>query len=281
MAKPWKDAFVVVTGASSGIGRELACQMAADAKGLALVARRKERLEELADELRAKHPKLEVHVRATDLTNLTECGAMIDEVTEAFGRIDVLVNNAGFGDIGAFDHADWAKLNRMIQLNVTALTYLSHRVFPSMVSMGRGGILNISSGFGLEVLPSFAAYVGTKHYVTGLTEGMHMEASRLGVTVTQVCPGPVATEFEDVAGNFTGRPPPALIEISAAKCARQSLSGFARGRAIVIPGFINRLVMWSGVLTPRWFKRLLYRPVAGWLRNKQLQNQQLGSGRGA
>ena len=270
MAKPWKDSVVVVTGASSGIGRELARQMAPEAKAMALVARRAARLEALAAELRSAHPRLEVLVRPTDLTDLGECGAMLDDVVAAHGRVGVLVNNAGFGDVGAFDKAGWEKLERMIALNVTALTYLAHRVYPSMVSMGGGGILNISSGFGLEFLPSFATYVGTKHYVSGLSECLRSEAQRLGVTVTQVCPGPVDTEFEAVTGNFTGDSPPSLIRIDAATCARSALRGFARGRAMVVPGFVHRLLIWSGALTPRWFKRLIFRPIAAWFRKREL-----------
>ncbi|MCB9596712.1 MAG: SDR family oxidoreductase [Sandaracinaceae bacterium] len=270
MASPWKDAVVVVTGASSGIGLELARHMAPEAKALALVARRRERLEDLAVELREKHPRLEVMVRPTDLADLAQCGAMIDDVTARLGRIGVLVNNAGFGDMGVFDRADWDKIHSMIQVNVTALTYLSQRVFPEMVAMGHGGILNISSGFGLEFLPSFAAYVATKHYVTGLSESLHCEGRPLGVTVTQVCPGPVDTEFEGVLGNKAGRPPPSIAQISAAKCARQALRGFARRRALVIPGFFMKLTMWSGAWSPRWLKRLIYLPVASWFRRRQL-----------
>lgn len=271
--KPWSDAVVVVTGASSGIGRELARQMAPDAKAIALVARRRERLEELAGELKEAHPSLAVHVRATDLTDLADCDAMLDEVFEALGPIDVLVNNAGFGDVGAFDLADWDKLHRMITLNVTALTFLARRVYPAMIERRRGGILNISSGFGLQFMPSFAAYAGTKHYVSGFTESLHVEAKRLGVTVTQVCPGPVETEFEDVAENPVGQSPPALVRLTAAQCARASLRGFARRRAMVIPGLVIRIVMFLGAWTPRWFLRLIYGPAAGWLRRRELASK--------
>lgn len=269
MRAPWDDAIVVVTGASSGIGLELARQMAPTARGLALVARREERLEELAKELKEARPTLEVYVRATDLTDLADAGAMLDDVTEALGPIDVLVNNAGFGDMSPFDRAEWDKLHRMIQLNVTALTYLSHRVYPGMVERKRGGILNVSSGFGLETMPMFSTYVGTKHFVTGLSECVHVEAAGLGVTITQSCPGPVATEFDQVAG-ASGDDVPSLFRISAAHCARDSLRGFAKGRAIVVPGLVMKLMMLSGAMTPRWLKRLLNRLLAGPMRARQL-----------
>jgi short-subunit dehydrogenase len=234
-----------------------------------LVARRKERLEELAKELTELH-SLEVFVRATDLTDLADCGAMIDEATEKLGSIDVLVNNAGFGDMGAFDLADWAKIERMIQVDVVALTYLTHRVYPGMVERKRGGILNISSGFGLQFLPGFAAYVGSKHFVTGFTDSLHVEARAFGITVTQVCPGPVKTEFDEVAGNFTGTDVPSVVRITASHCARSALAGFARGRALVVPGFVMKLLMFLGAYSPRWFRRLFHRPAAAWLRRREL-----------
>jgi short-subunit dehydrogenase len=240
---------------------------------MALVARRRERLEELAQELRESNPGLQVHVRPTDLTDLDDTSTMIDEVVEALGPVDVLVNNAGLGDVGALDLADWEKLHRMVTLNITALTFLTHRLYPPMLQRRRGGVLNVSSGFGLAFMPSFATYVGTKHFVTGFTESLHIEAATLGVTVTQACPGPVNTEFEEVAGNFTGHPPPSFLTISADRCAREVLMGFARGRALVIPSLVIRTALFLGARTPRWLLRLFYRPAARWMRARQLAAQ--------
>jgi uncharacterized protein len=270
MGAPWENAVVVVTGASSGIGLELARQMAERARAIALVARRVERLEELATELRGKYTSLTVYVRRTDLTDLEDAGAMVSDVESELGPIDVLVNNAGFGDIGLFDLAPWDKLARMIQLNVASLTFLTHRVIGGMVERRKGGILNISSGFGLQFMPGFAAYVGTKHYVSGFTESLAIEAKAYGVTVTQVCPGPVDTEFEAVAENPTGQEAPAIVRIDAATCARSSLRAFRRGRALVVPGLVMKLVMAYAAWVPRWMMRLFYRPASGWLRRRQL-----------
>ncbi|HEY8427431.1 MAG TPA: SDR family oxidoreductase [Sandaracinaceae bacterium] len=270
MAAPYDGAVVVVTGASSGIGLELARQMAPRAKAIALVARREERLDALAKELRERYPSCRVLVHKADLCDLDQAAAMIDAVEAELGPIDVLVNNAGFGDVGVFDLADWDKLARMIQLNVTALTFLTHRVLPGMYARRKGGVLNVSSGFGLQWMPAFAAYVGTKHYVTSFTESLRVEAALHGVTVTQVCPGPVDTEFEQVAENPTGHSPPSFVRISAERCAREALRGFERGRAIVVPGVVMKLVLASGAVTPRWFLRLLYRPVARWMREREL-----------
>lgn len=270
MGKPWNGAVVLVTGASSGIGREIARQMAPDAEAIALVARRRDRLEELAAQLQSHHPGLTVYVRPTDLTDLDDCASMVDEVLGELGRVEVLVNNAGFGDMGAFDLAPWEKLHKMIELNVTALTYLSHRLYPGMVERSRGGILNISSGFGLQWMPSFATYVGTKHYVTGFSECLHLEARRLGVTITQVCPGPVDTEFNQVADIAAT---PRISRITATQCARIALRGFARRRALVVPGIIMFLTLWLGSRMPRWFLRIFHRPTARFLRGHELSSE--------
>ncbi|WP_394823504.1 SDR family NAD(P)-dependent oxidoreductase [Pendulispora albinea] len=262
---------VLITGASSGIGLEFARQMAPTAKALVLVARRIERLESLKEELVRAHRELTVHVCGCDLTDREATRRMLSSIEHATGGIDVLVNNAGFGDLGVFDRADWDKTERMITLNVTALTYLTHRLLPSMVSRGRGGILNLSSGFGLSFMPGFATYIGTKHYVTGFTESLRLDLAGTGVTVTQVCPGPVRTEFNDTLGNFTGVEPPSFVQISAEECARAALRGFERGRALVIPGLFIRVMMVLNALSPRWLKRLLYAPIARRLRRVQVQ----------
>jgi short-subunit dehydrogenase len=266
MQPPFETASWLITGASSGIGRALAAEVAGRVGRLILVARREERLHALRNELKAKHPALTVDVLPADLLDRESTDAMLAEA----GRVDVLVNNAGFGDMGVFDLADWDKTERMIALNVTALTYLTHRLVRGMVERGRGGILNISSGFGLEFMPGFAAYVGTKHYVSGFSESLRLELAGTGVAVTQVCPGPVATEFEDVAGNPLGRPPPKAVELSPEACAQAAIRGFQRGRALVVPGVAMRLVTWAGAVSPRWTKRLLYSPAARMLRRTQL-----------
>ena len=269
MVKPVIDeAVALVTGASSGIGVELARQLAPRVRELIVVARRGERLEELATELRGRHPSLEVRVETCDLTDRDAIAALGDLAVER--EVDLLVNNAGLGDISMFELADWNKTERMLELNVRALAYLTHRLLPGMAASGRGGVLNISSGFGLAFMPGFSAYVGSKHFVTGFTESLHIEMAPLGIAVTQVCPGPVATEFEDVAGNFTGQSV-AWVEITAEQCARASLRGFARGRALVIPGVIMKIAMFFQSLTPRWFFRLAYGPGARYLRKKQLE----------
>jgi hypothetical protein len=262
---PIDGGVVLITGASSGIGREIALQVAPRARRIVLAARRKDRLDELKTELLARNARLVVSTYACDVTDRLATDAMLAEV----GEIDVLVNNAGFGDLTVFDRADWDKTERMINLNVTALVYLTHRVVRGMVERRRGGILNISSGFGLTFTPGFAAYIGTKHFVSGFTEGLRLDLAGTGVVVTQVCPGPVKTEFIDTVGNFTGMAPPGIVEISAERCARSAIRALDWKRALVIPGFLMWLLVTLGMMTPRWILRLFYHPAARALRKKQ------------
>ena len=240
-------------------------------KTLILVARRRARLDKLAEELRGDSD-VEVVVMPCDLSDRDAVEAFVDEVL-AEHEVDILVNNAGLGDIGMFDMAPWDKTERMLEVNMRALTYLTRRFVEPMVERQRGGILMISSGFGLSFMPGFAAYVGTKHYVTGFTESLRLDVKSQGVAVTQVCPGPVATEFEDVAGNFTGMEAPGIVEITAEHCARSSISGFSRNKALVTPGFVYSIVITLGRLTPRWMLRLLYGRGAVWFRKRQLKAQ--------
>lgn len=270
MSSPIDQGVVLITGASSGIGRALAFELAPRARALVLAARRKDRLESLKGELLQKCPALKVLVFGCDVTDRARSEEMLAAVEAELGGVDVLINNAGFGDLGAFDLADWDKTERMIALNVTSLAWLTHRVLGPMVRKGRGGVLNISSGFGMTFMPGFAAYCGTKHFVTAFTEGLRLDLSGTGVRVTQVCPGPVATEFQDTLGNFTGMEPPSLVTVSAERCARSSIRGLDRDRALVVPGILMRLVMFFGVWSPRWLLRLLYTPAARALRRKQL-----------
>lgn len=225
------DGCVLITGASSGIGEALARQLAGRARRLVLVARREERLRALAEELRRERSGLEVEVRRCDLSDRGARERLLDALEGGPG-IDVLINNAGFGDQSLFERARWDKLERMVALNVTALTHLCHRLVPPMVAQGRGGVLNLSSGFGLSWLPGLAVYIGTKHYVTGFTESLRAELATTGVVVTQVCPGPVITEFHDAAENTTGqRPLASWPSVRSSARPRRSRASSATGRS--------------------------------------------------
>lgn len=265
MRPPIDGGVVLITGVSSGIGREMAKLLGPRAKKLILVARRRERLEELSVELKEKSPSLEVDVRPTDLSDLDAAAELADQV----GQVDVLINNAGLGDLTVYDKADWDKTLKMVRVNVEALALLTHRFLPGMVERKKGGILNVSSGAGMTFYPGFAVYIGTKHFVTGFTEALRLDLRGTGVVVTQLCPGPVATEFEQVTGNPTGQQVPGFLELSAERCARIAIRGFDRGKAMVIPGFVMQVALNLGAHTPRWIQRLLFSPLGPALRRKQ------------
>lgn len=253
---PPLDGTVVVTGASSGIGEAMARQLAARARRLILVARRRSRLDALAAELREGRSSLDVQVRACDLADATARARLIDALL-AGPEIDVLINNAGFGDQSLFDRARWDKLSQMIAVDIEALTHLSHALVPAMVERGRGGVLNIGSSLGLSWVPGMAVYVGSKFYVTGFTESLRAEVAESGVAVSQVCPGPVITEFHELAENTTGQRPPAAVAITATQCAREALEGFERGRATIVPGFAIRNLLRLQSVLPQGLWRLI------------------------
>lgn len=270
MATAIDGGTVLVTGASSGIGMAIARLVAPRAKALVLVARRIERLDELKRDLVAAHKDLRVETIPCDLASREDVAKLIAEVATRKLDVDVLVNNAGVGMMGLYERADAAKVAFMIDLNVTSLALLTLAFLPGMVLRDRGGILNISSGFGLSVMPLFAAYCGTKHFVTGFTEGLRADLAGTGVVATQVCPGPVATEFEQAMGNDTGAKVPAFIEITAEHCARASLNAFERDRGMVVPGLVMKIVMLINALSPRFMRQFFAGLVGRYARKKQL-----------
>ncbi|MCC6160329.1 MAG: SDR family oxidoreductase [Deltaproteobacteria bacterium] len=273
MKSPIDGGTVLVTGASSGIGREVARQIAPRAKALILVARRQSLLDELAVELRAANPKLDLGVFAVDVTDRDELARMADEAESRFGGVDVLVNNAGVGDFGCFDLAAWEKMEFMLELNVRALLFLTHRFVRGMVARRRGAILNISSSYGLTFNPGFAGYIGTKYFVTGFSEALGLDLAGTGVTVTQSCPGPVESEFLDNVNNFTSLKPPGFVTISAARCARTAIRALDCRRAIVTRGWIVWALMRIAAWTPNVVMRIAYYPLGRMLRTAQTKAQ--------
>jgi short-subunit dehydrogenase len=254
---PLDGGTALVTGASSGIGRELALQLAARAKTLVLAARRTERLEQLRAGLATEHPQLHVVVLGADLSSETEVDHVISEAQQQAGPVDILVNNAGGGDQVLFDSADWQRTRQVLATNVIAVAHLTAALLPSMVARGRGGVLNMGSGAGLTVLPASAAYCGSKHFIDGFSEALRADLVGTGVAVTQVCPGPVDSEFDQAAGTVGGMAggPPQILRITAAECARQALAGFERGEALVFPGHAYRVAMALLPLLPRRLQR--------------------------
>jgi uncharacterized protein len=254
---PIDGGTVLVTGASAGIGRELAMQLAPRARALILLARRAGRLLELRASLLARHPRLLVVTLPVDLSDENDVDRASAEAGEQAGGVDVLVNNAGVGDQALADQADWARVRNVLRTNVLAVAQLSTALLPPMVERGRGGVLNMGSGAGLTVMPGAAAYSASKHFMDGFSEALRADLAGTGVVVTQVCPGPVDSEFDQVAGSAGGMTggPPQFMRISAAQCAREALAGFDRGVPRVFPGRAYRIAMRALPLVPRQMSR--------------------------
>ena len=233
----------VITGASAGIGRELARQLARRAKLLVLVARRRDRLEELGAELQTKNPALCLQIRDIDLANLDQARQLAALLTNE--PIDFLINNAGVGDHGSFATADSARVNQQIQVNVLALTALTRALLPRMIAQKRGAILNVSSSAGFLPLRGFAVYAATKAYVTSFSEAIRAETRDFGITVTALCPGPVHTEFAEVANRKErrGKQRNSLVHVSVEKVARVGLAAIERDKPLIIPGVAMKITM--------------------------------------
>jgi uncharacterized protein len=234
----------LVTGASSGIGEQFARQLAARGTDLVLVARRADRLEALAGEL-----STDAHVLACDL--ITDGPSLASRVAELDLDIDLLVNNAGFGTSGPFLEHDPARDAEQVRLNCEAVITLTSAFLPPMVERGRGGIINVASTAGLQPIPYESVYAATKAFVISFTDALHTELRGSGVRVMSVNPGPVPTEWQQVAGYDPGRTGVVPGEISAEQVVRESLAAYDRGRRFIIPGRTIRWLMRATGRSPR------------------------------
>ncbi|HEY4953044.1 MAG TPA: SDR family oxidoreductase [Verrucomicrobiae bacterium] len=241
---------VLITGASSGIGLELAKCFAADKSKLILVARNTDALATLAAELRLKHG-IEVKVLTADLSLPKTPQRIFEELRAAKISVDVLVNNAGFGAHGAFAGLSLPRQLEMIQVNVTALTELTGLFLPEMIRRKRGGILNVSSVAGFLPGPGMAVYYATKAFVLSFSEALAEELSETDLIVSVLCPGPTESNFGNVArGEKTRRVQTA--KMSAPEVARSGHRAFRKGKTIVVPGLQNKLFVFLTRLMPRW-----------------------------
>ncbi|MEK4035172.1 SDR family oxidoreductase [Methylocystis sp. IM3] len=241
----------IVTGASEGIGAALARVFAENGHEVAIVARRGDRLEALADEIAASG-RSRPTVIELDLLSDGASAALEQRLAEAGLCAQYLVNNAGFGLIGAAAELDRAEQLDMIDLNIRALTELTLRFLPSLVTT-KGGVLNVASVASFMPGPGFAVYYATKAFVRSFSEAMSHELKPAGVNVSCLCPGPVETGFQARAGmNFDGMMAavkPALIP--ASEVARQGYEGLMAGKRVVVPGMANKLMVWGARLSPR------------------------------
>jgi short-subunit dehydrogenase len=232
----------LITGASSGIGLELAKLFARDRYDLVLVARRREKLETLGKDLTTRHG-IRCTAIAADLADPAAPGEIARELEAASVAVDVLVNNAGFGELGPFADTDLDTARRMIEVNVTALTVLTKLFLPGMLARRRGRILNVASTAGFAPGPLMAVYYATKAYVISLSEALTEELRGSGVSVTVLCPGPTMTEFQAVAHMESTRlfRLPGVV-MDAAAVARAGYAGLMRGKRMVVPGLFNQVL---------------------------------------
>lgn len=252
--------LAVITGASSGIGADLAREYARDGHDLVLTARSEPALQALAADIAAAHG-VTVTVIPGDLADPAGPGQLLAAIAGRGLSIDVLVNNAGFGDGHAFVEAEAGRVLGMVQVNVTALTELMHGVLPAMVARGRGRVLNVASTAAFQPGPGMAVYCATKAYVLSLSEAVAEELSGTGVTVTALCPGPTRTNFMNVAevadnALFSKGLVPVMTSAEVARIGHRAARA---GQAVAIAGVLNKV----GTLLPRLVPRVAVRKLTG------------------
>ena len=242
--------ITLITGASAGLGADFARQLSRRGHRLVLVARRKDRLETLADELG------NARAVAMDLGEPGAAGRLMADIAAHAEQVDCLINNAGFGLWGKFATLDGPRQRQMIDLNCGALVELCHAVLPAMLKRGEGAILNVASTAAFQAGPGMATYFATKAFVLSFSEALHEEVAKSGVRVTALCPGPTRTEFGAVAG-FKGNGAFDRLSATSAEVVAVGLKALDSNRAVAIPGLVNKI----GAQGQRFFPRALVRKV--------------------
>ncbi len=242
-----------MTGASSGIGVEIAGELAERGHALTLVARREDLLHEVAGRLAGDHG-VRTEVIAADLADAESRAALVDEIAGRGEIVDVLVNNAGFSTTGAVAQSDPEAEIRLVRVDVEAVVDLCSRIVPGMVERGRGAVLNVASVGAFQPLPGQAGYAAAKAFVLSYTDSLHAELKGTGVTATSLCPGPVKTGFGEAAG-FSDEEAegalPAFMWETAEDVAAAAVAGMDKGRRVVIPGAANLVGAYAGRIAPK------------------------------
>jgi hypothetical protein len=250
--------YTLITGASGGIGYDLALLAAADGKNLVIVARSADKLSQLAEIIR-RNTKSDVISVDVDLSEEAGVNKLISEITAKNIQIDTLINNAGFGDFGDFAKADLAKNMEMIRLNISALTQLTHFAMQGMIKSGKGRIMNVASTAAFMPGPGMAVYYASKAYVLSFSEALTRELKGNGITVTTLCPGPTDTGFAITAGLGKSLMHRMLLPQTSIQVAKAGYKAMLKGKAIEIPGFMNKLSTMTPRFTPRGIVRdLIY-----------------------
>ncbi len=267
----FRGCTALITGASSGLGLEFARQLAPLARTLVIVARRLDRLDALKADLMRNHPQLSIYTYGIDLADDEAIDGFLKWLWTEGLRVNFLINNAGLGDHGEFQSADWSKVKQMLDVNIAALTKLTHRLLPMLRSFETAAILNVSSSAGFVPVPHLAVYAATKAYVTSFSEALRAELRNTGVSVTTLCPGPVDTEFGEVAnrGEVREMQSPEFLKISADQVVHSALRAVANDRARVVPGLAVALMMIVVCAVPMLLLRLGLNVAAARLRRTE------------
>ena len=234
----------LITGASAGLGVEFARQLSSRGQALVLVARRKDRLDQLAKELG------NARTVALDLSKAGAAEKLVSDIGSNGERVETLINNAGFGLIGRFVQLDSKRLRQMIDLNVGTLTDLCRAVAPGMVERKSGAIINVASTAAFQPGPNMAVYFATKAFVLSLTEALHEELKPHGIRVSCLCPGPTRTEFGEVAG-FGGNRAFDHVAMNAPEVFAAGLRALDSNHAVAVTGWLNKIVAASTRFAPR------------------------------
>jgi short-subunit dehydrogenase len=250
---PGPDRTCLITGASSGIGVDIARELAKRGHGVTLVARREGPLRELAAELSGEHG-IRAEVVTADLSDQGARDRLADEVRQRGLSVDVLVNNAGFSTMGPVHRSDAAKEISMIRTDVEAVVHLCSLFLPGMVDRGHGAVLNVASTAAFQPLPGQAGYGACKSFVLSYSHALAQEVRKHGVTITVLCPGPVETGFAEAMGlsdEEASKSLPSFMWESAADVAADAVAAVEKGRTVVIPGLANRIGARVAHVTPR------------------------------
>lgn len=248
----------LITGASSGIGYELAKVCGRNGYNLVLVARREDALKRLkfeldstyGDQVRTCGAGIGTWIYRADLSNADERQQLAQWIQAEGLHVDGLINNAGFGDYGPFVETDWEKQNQMLQLNVVALTHLTHLFLPGMVERRRGRILNVASTAAFQPGPLMAVYYATKAYVLSFTSAIASELDGTGVTVTTLCPGPTQSEFQEISEMSQSKLVRGRKLPTSAEVAEYGYQAMQQGKRVAVHGFSNRVLAFSTRLLP-------------------------------
>jgi short-subunit dehydrogenase len=255
-----KDKWALVTGASSGFGADFAKELGALGCNLILTARRKDRLEQVAEEL-IKRYGVSVKTIPMDLSDSEAPQQLYDQIQAEGIPVDILINNAGFGIHGEFVTIDWQRYRELLQLNVMAVTHLTQLFGRDMVARDFGYILNVASNSAYQPTPLFATYGASKSFVLNFSEALNYELRHTNVHCTAVSPGPVVTEFQQVAGQSEEQPVIRFVNMKSTEVARIGIKAMLKGRPSIVPGWQVSVTAWVSQRAPRRWATA----ITGWL----------------